>query len=105
MIKWLNKSFLILTGICFALAILEIHGEDSHNTFFDQDDTYIQSNNQNVELNSHIEKQKDFSNEFRYFVTITFTLFSSEIKTAYVSPPPKNFNSKKIFLQNSVWRI
>ena len=60
MIKWLHKSILLITGIFFALAILEIHGADSQNTFFDHDDTYIQRNNQNVELNAHVEKQNDF---------------------------------------------
>ncbi len=95
---------LILTGICFALAVFEIHGEESNNTFHDQDDTYIQSDNQNVELNSHLEKQIDFSKEFQYFATIVFDFFSSNTQTAYVSPPPKIF-TQKIFLRNSVWRI
>jgi len=107
MMKRPNKCLLILTGICFALAVLEVHGNDSDNTFHDQDDIYIQSNNQNVELNSHIEKQNDFSKEFKYFATIVFDLFSDDTQTSYASPPPKNFSPclQKIFLRNSVWRI
>jgi hypothetical protein len=107
MLKWLYKIVFLITGIFFALAILEIHGENSQNTFFDQDDTFIKTENQNCIISSCIEKQKELTQELNNFTGIIFSIFSPDILTDLSSFPRKDFTyfTPKIFLRNSVWRI
>ena len=52
--------------------MLEIHGESSDNTFFDQDDTYVYSVNQNAELSCHLEKQTDLLKDLNDFASGLF---------------------------------
>lgn len=98
---------LLLVGISFTLAVFEIDLGCCHNTFFDEYDTYVQSNNQNIELSSHFEKQNDFFKELNDFAASLCSLFSPDIQTDSDPPPQKSVavTSQKIFLRNSVWRI
>ena len=104
--KWLLKILVLLVGVSFTLAVFEIDLGYDHNTFHDEDDTYVQSNNQNIELSAHFEKQKDIL-ELKDFAATLFSLFFPDTQTDSDPPPQKAvaYTSQKIFLRNSVWRI
>jgi hypothetical protein len=105
--KWLNKILFILISISFVIAVFEIDSDSRHNTFHDEDDTYIQSNNLNAELNSHFEQQKDLNQEYCDLAISFLDLILFDSKAVTISHPQgKNLLTfQKIFIRNSVWRI
>jgi hypothetical protein len=100
-----NKILSILIIISFAFAVFEVDLGSHYNTFHDEDDTYVVSNNQNVKLIPHFEKQKGITAEYCDFEKIIFNLFFSKSLGGSNSFPPTPFISRKIFVRNSVWRI
>jgi hypothetical protein len=104
---WTNKILFILISISFAIAVFEIDSDSRHNTFHDEDDTYVQSNNQNVEISSHFEQQKDLSQLHHDFTISICNLFliNKQAASDFSSQKFFSFIPQKIFLQNSVWRI
>jgi hypothetical protein len=107
MLKLLYRCVFLVTGVFLALAALEIHGEDSQNTFFDQDDIYIKEESQFFLISNSIEKQNGFSKDLSDFAAALCDLFSTSIYSESHPLPEKivAFNSQKIFLRNSDWRI
>src|SRR5689334_24447032 len=97
---WLHKCLLIFSGICLVLALLKIHGKDRPNTYHDDDDTYIQSDNQDLDISSYFEKQKESFTELNTFISRAADLFfpntqadskePSQKSTAF-TPPSKLF--------------
>lgn len=105
MYKWLYKILFIAISFSFFISATEMDLGESHNTFFDEYDTYLQS--EQVSFHSVLSNETDV-----YTALISFT----EICYNFLLPnqPFSSCNSfvfkgdvvcQKIFLRNSVWRI
>lgn len=105
--KWPYRIILLITGVFLALSILEIHGDNSRNTFHDEDDVYVQSTTQSLTFNFHFEKQSNFSKNIDHTISILLNLLHPSLQ-ANIDPSGQKdfaFSFIKRFLRNSVWRI
>ena len=101
-----TKILIFLISLSFVLAVFEVNIGDSHNTFFDEYDTYFHSENQNVHFSIEFEKQKNHITYLGDILNYTFTYLQSN----FISPSTPRFKrtvflTHKIFLHNAVWRI
>ncbi len=79
---------------------------EAHNTFFDEYDTYIKTEQVSVDHSDVVQQQQQELYEFVSFLFSVHNNFFAEKKlskiieyTTYNASPPK------LFLRNSVWRI
>ena len=105
MVKWLSKILLIVISLSFFISATEMEFGECHNTFFDEYDTYVKTEQQTVNHASFLE-QANYT-----FALIGFVFnFYQELqiqpqKAKYSSTDFSNQYSSKLFLRNSVWRI
>lgn len=104
MYKWLHKLLFIAIGFSFFISATEIDLGEAHNTFFDEYDTYVKTEQVTID-HPEIQQQQQ---ELYGFISFLFSYYhpTSERHLSqraeyivYNSSPPK------IFLRNSVWRI
>jgi hypothetical protein len=104
MIQWLYKILFVSITFSFFLSATEIDLGKSHNTFFDEYDTYICAEHiafDNAtslpDYNSNVSALPFFIN----FYGVPVHLFSFiHTRTLYLNHYPA-----KLYLRNSVWRI
>lgn len=109
--KFLIKFVMIAVGICFAGSATEVNAFGIHNTFFDQYDTYVQSEEIDAQVDFGVEKEKkNHKPTYQYRVLLAYSFISKKWanKQFYYSSiyhcSPSSF-TRKIFLRNSVWII
>jgi hypothetical protein len=104
MAKWLHRLLFVVISLSFFISATEMDIGEAHNTFFDEYDTYVQT--EQVEVD-HVEVRQQ-QQELYEFVSFLINYYhpAKEIAlpirpgyfTSGASPPP-------LFLRNSVWRI
>lgn len=101
--KWLYKIVFILISFSFFVSATELNIGEVHNTFFDEYDTYVKS--EQVLLDNITIQQQDtylFLHD-GIFSYRAFSRLSQAVEVACIAFD--NSYSSKIFLRNSVWRI
>ena len=106
MVKWLHKLLFVAISFSFFISATELDLGEAHNTFFDDYDTYIKTEQISVDHSDVIQQQQQELYEFVSFLCSVHNNFFAEKKlsqrikyTTYNASPPK------LFLRNSVWRI
>ena len=105
MVQCLYKILYIVISFSFFISATEIDLGESHNTFFDEYDTYIKTEQVSIDHDVTLQQQhNDYA--FIYYIIIHYKSLNSQAKTDkhpqlayYHRYPPK------LFLRNSVWRI
>lgn len=102
MIKWLQKILFIAISFSFFISATEMDLGKSHNTFFDEFDTYVKTEQVSLDHATFLQQDDDI-----YTLTISqYQAFEEQLQIvknlhlAYCNHFPS-----KIFLHNSVWRI
>jgi hypothetical protein len=105
MIKRIHKILVLVICISFFLSAAEMDIGNTNNTFFDEYDTYLKEDNLSIDYTLFSAEE-----QLIYFVTpglfllglidhidasLKNTTFNSQI----------TYNTSKLFLYNSVWRI
>ncbi len=105
MIKGIHKILFLIISILFFLSVAEMDLGNTHNTFFDEYDTYLKEDNLSIDY-----ALLSADDQFISFVTPRF--FASGLINhvdASLKNTPFNsqgtYNTSKLFLRNSVWRI
>ncbi len=105
MVKWLYKILFVLISCSFVISALEINIGKANNTFFDEYDTYMKTEQVSINQESH------FANDFNdYIADILYptriSLSNQKLISCYLSQFYQTFPfPEKIFLQTSVLRI
>ena len=105
MVKWVYKILIFVISFSFFTSATELDIGESHHTFFDQYDTYINTKQVSIDHAVTIQQQQnDYA--FIYYIIILYKALNLQVKTSkhpqlayYHRYPPK------LFLRNSVWRI
>ena len=105
MVKWLHKLLFIAISFSFFISATEMDFGEVHNTFFDEYDTYVKTEQVSID---HADIQQQLQQKLWKVVSLFYYYYSpilenrSSHKAAYIacsdSPP-------KLYLRNSVWRI
>lgn len=105
MVKWLHKLLFVAISISFFISATEMDLGECHNTFFDEYDTYVKTEQVSVGQMQIQQQQQEllalaslFYHYYLFAATQTFNYPSSSYQVGNISPP-------KLFLRNSVWRI
>ena len=104
MIKWLHKILFLIISFSFFVSATEIDLGESHNTFFDEYDTYVKTEHVFFDRTSATEQEHDTYILLHIFSTYYDSLKESEGIKYYTTPCYNQYPSK-LFLRNSVWRI
>ncbi len=105
MIKWVYNILIITSSISFFISATEMDLGECHNTFFDEYDTYVSE--EKVSLNQSVISLEDHNT---YILNLIFLSYNS-LKDAHAVSfrheyfSYTNYNTHKLFLRNSVWRI
>lgn len=105
MVKWLHKILFLTITFSFFISATEIDLCESHNTFFDEYDTYVKTEHVSLEQTSAAQPEND-----TYILLHNFFTSSNELKgksegVKHHSITSYNQYPSKLFLRNSVWRI
>ena len=105
MVKWLTKILILAISISFFISATEMDIGDCRNTFFDEYDTYVKTEQQSVDHAASVLKVHGpyaligfIINQCQFFQNKLQTVQYSQL-AYYKNYPPK------LFLRNSVWRI
>lgn len=106
MIKWLYKILFVAITFSFFISATEMDLGDCHNTFFDDYDTYVKTEQVSFDNTVITIHPDDIHNLLFYHVLFQYNELADAIsvvvnkhKDCYNNYPPK------LFLRNSVWRI
>ncbi len=105
MFKTLYKILFVLISISFFISATEMDLGECHNTFFDEYDTYVKT--EQVAL-SQSEAEQQVHNTYAliyYAFSCCRCLGSPEETVVYHPRSYYNFYPSKLFLRNSVWRL
>lgn len=106
MVKWLYKILFILITFSFVLSACEIDIGDCHNTFFDDFDTYVKTEQVSID---HDHTSIFLAQEFSLLVLGFCSVFLLRPSALRHHLKKARFwfctQPEKIFLLNSVWRI
>lgn len=105
MVKWLHKILIIVISLSFFISATEMDLGEAHNTFFDDYDTYVKTEQLSLDQASAMQQENDAYALLYY--TINHYNASKE-QSVRIQYPPANYydpQSPKLFLLNSVWRI
>lgn len=105
MFNWLYKILFILIGVSFFISATEINLGEAHNTFFDEYDTYVKTEQVTVD-HASIQEHQSTGYVLLYHLLWHYRSFAVASKpiesTCFTSD---NLYPPRIFLRNSVWRI
>lgn len=105
MVMWLHKLLFVAVSFSFFISATEMDLGESHNTFFDEYDTYVKTEQVSSD---HLEITQAQQQELLEFTSSFFAgcLYVSEAQR-YECPDYKKPNASppKLYLRNSVWRI
>lgn len=102
--KVLYKILFISIGISFFISATEMDLGEYHNTFFDEYDTYVKTE-QVVLEHSTIEYQKH--DEWLLFRFVISNYIQAIVLQKLIEPTLScsNYYTSRLFLRNSMWRI
>ncbi len=109
--KYLIGGVLLIVGICFSISASELNAFGFHNTFFDQYDTYVQSDDIDLQVDTKIEKERENSKSgCMYHILFTDCPVSQQwvneiFYYSFTGKYAAQTYTTKIFLMNSVWLI
>ncbi len=105
MVKWLSKILILVISVSFFISATEMDIGDCRNTFFDEYDTYVKTEQQSIDHASTVLQVPDpyaligfIINQYKFFQNKLQTVQYSQLAYYKHFPP-------KLFLRNSVWRI
>ena len=104
MVKWLNKLLAVAISVSFFISATEMNIGEAENTFFDQYDTYLKTEQVSID---HVQVKQEQQELYQipalllsyYHLFRKKTLYPKDTDIAFGASPPK------LFLRNSVWRI
>jgi hypothetical protein len=105
MVKWLTKILFLTISISFFISAIEIDLGECHNTFFDEYDTYIKSEQVSVDHSATLQQEHDTYILLYNFFTCYNALKGKPEGVKHHSTACYNHYPPKLFLRNSVWRI
>ena len=105
MVKWVHKILFLTTTFCFFVSATEIDLGESHNTFFDEYDTYVKTEHVSLDQTSAAQQEHDTYILLHNFFTCYNALKDKSESVKQHSTAFYNQYSSKLFLRNSVWRI
>ena len=105
MVKWLHKILFLTITFSFFLSATEIDLGESHNTFFDEYDTYVKTEQASFDQTSAAQQAHDTYILFHNFLTCYNALTGKSEGIKHHSTAFSNLYPSKLFLRNSVWRI
>jgi hypothetical protein len=102
---WLHKLLFIAISFSFFISATEMDLGECHNTFFDEYDTYVKTEQVSCDQ-STVEQEV---HETYAFIHCAFYYYQSlRQQEPVLSYQPRDFadtSPPKLFLRNSVWRI
>lgn len=105
MVRWLHKLLFIAISFSFFISATEMDLGECHNTFFDEYDTYVKTEQVSLDQ-SAVEQQV---HDTYAFIHCAFSYYqSSGQQEPVLSYQPGDYadpSPPKLFLRNSVWRI
>ena len=105
MVKWLYKILFLIITFSFFVSATEIDLGECHNTFFDDCDTYVKTEQLSLQHTVAVQPQDD-SYALLDYIMGCCTACGNKIQTAIFSQHDYyNHFPQKLFLRNSVWRI
>lgn len=105
MFKWLSKILLIVISLSFFISATEMNLGEYQNTFFDEYDTYVKSEQVSIDHAIHFQQEHDASTFICYFLS-KYNAVNGRV--SFVKHPAEDYYNHyppKLFLRNSVWRI
>ena len=103
--KWLQKIIFIVLSVSFFISAVEMDIGEARNTFFDEYDTYVRTEQVSLEQTEVIQQEHDAL----AFISCLISQYKSLNDPAdwVRHSPPRYFNlyPPKIFLRNASWRI
>lgn len=105
MVKWLHKILFIAIGFSFLISATEMDLGEAHNTFFDDYDTYVKTEQLSLDHASALQQEHDTYALPYYIINHYNASKEQSVSIQYPSANYYNRQSPKLFLLNSVWRI
>jgi hypothetical protein len=105
MVKWLHKILFLTIAFSFFISATEIDLGESHNTFFDEYDTYVKTEHVSLDQTSAAQQEHDTYILLYNFFTCYNALKCKPEGLTHHSTAYYNHYPPKLFLRNSVWRI
>lgn len=105
MVKWLQKILFFTITFSFFISATELDFGESHNTFFDEYDTYVRAEHESLDHTSAIQQEHDTYILLHNFFTCYNALRGKTEGVKHHSTICYNQYPSKLFLRNSVWRI
>ncbi len=105
MVKWLQKILFVAISFSFFISATEMDLGDAHNTFSDDYDTYVKTEQVSLDHASAMQQGHD-TYALLYYIINHYN--ASKEQSVRIQYPPTNYydpQSLKLFLLNSVWRI
>lgn len=104
MYKWLHKILFIAITFSFFISATEMSFGEVHNTFFDDYDTYVKTEQVTVD---HVDVQQQQKGLLE-LVCFFFNQYNSYCNKVYLNKNScfaAKYSPPKLFLRNAVWRI
>lgn len=105
MLKWLSKILLTVISLLFFISATEIDLGECHNTFFDEYDTYVKTEQLSVDHATSLQQEHDTYALIWFVISEYQTLQEQSQNKQYSHLAFYNHCPPKLFLRNSVWRI
>jgi len=105
MVKWLYKILFVAISFSFFISATEMDLGEAHNTFFDDYDTYVKTEQVSLDQASAMQQEHDTYALVYYIINHYNTSKDQSFCIQYPSTNYYNQQSPKLFLLNSVWRI
>ncbi len=105
MVNWLQKILFVVISLSFFISASEMDLGEVHNTFFDDYDTYVKTEQVSLDHASAMQQEHD-TYALLYYIINHYN--ASKEQLVRIQYPPGNYynrHSPKLFLLNSVWRI
>lgn len=105
MVKWLHKILFVAISISFFISATEMDLGEVHNTFFDEYDTYVKTEQVSIDQASITQPQQD---AYALLYSVFFCCKVLGLQQTVILHQPEDYYNHyppKLFLRNSVWRI
>ncbi len=105
MMKWFQKILFVVISLSFFISATEMDLGEVHNTFFDEYDTYVKTEQVSVDHTVAIQQEHDTYALIDYLFNHYKGLNNQSKNCNHQQFAYYNHYPSKLFLRNSVWRI
>ena len=105
MAKWLFKILLTIVSLSFFISAIELDVGEAHNSFFDEYDTYVKTEQVSLDHSATIEQDQDKYGLIDYVMSHFKVLKDHSQDGNCTHLTYHDLHPRKLFLRNSVWRI